>query len=106
MTCHPTDTDNLVPEGGRQVPERTEKKECAGALLLITRELKLLEQDPKGYVKTSRRRSGLTKDGIAWWALARCQFANVPFVGGPPIPVIAEDSDISLPAFDHVSRKG
>lgn len=102
MTCHPTDTDNLVPEGSLQVPEGTEKKECAGALLLITRELRLLEKDPKGYIKANRGR-GLTKDGIAWWALARCQFANVPHVGGPPIPIIEEDSDIGLP--DHVRSK-
>ena len=45
MTCHPTDLNNEVPEGHRAPPETVEAKECAGALILVIRELKLLEKD-------------------------------------------------------------
>src|SRR5690349_7362984 len=38
MSCHPTDPDNEVPEGGRPVPEGTATLECAGAQILQQRE--------------------------------------------------------------------
>jgi hypothetical protein len=95
MSCHPTDTDNEVPAGGKTVPEGMAKRECAGALLLVQRELKLLETDPKGYLK-ARGRRGLSREGVAWWALSRCQLANTP-LGGPSMPVIPEDADVGYP---------
>jgi hypothetical protein len=91
MTCHPTDPNNPTPKGWKDVPKEAETKECAGALLLVTRELKLLEKDVDGYRKMKRK--GLNKFGLHFWAMVRCHFAGTP-VGGPPIPVIDEDPDI------------
>lgn len=89
----------MVPEGHREVPDGVEKQECAGALLLIQRELKLLEKDVHGYQKN--RRGGLTRAGIAWWALNRCFLARTP-LGSDPVPVIPEDPDIGYAPLDHV----
>lgn len=92
MTCHPTDARNPLLPGAKPVPDTTTPRECAGALLLIIRELRLLEADTKGYFKANP--TGLTKYGMQWWALSRSVFAGTP-MGGPPIPPIAEDSDIA-----------
>ena len=100
MTCHPTDPSNPLPDGMLGgAPKGQDPTECAGALLLIIRELKMVEKDVKAYTKT--RKKGLTKDGIAWWALSRCVYSNTPF-GGPPIPMIEEDADI---VYDGVGNK-
>lgn len=61
---HPTDPNNEVPEGSRAAPDGSEPKECAGALLLVQKELNVFQKDPKGYLK-ARGRRGLFKDGIA-----------------------------------------
>jgi hypothetical protein len=92
MTCHPTDPDNEVPEHWKEVPKETQTKECAGALLLIIREIKLLEKDVDGYLKSKRR--GLTKAGLTWWAMGRCGPAAGTPLGGPSISLIEEDPDI------------
>jgi len=94
MTCHPTDVNNPVPEGHKCPKEGTKPQECAGALLLVTRELKLFEKDPKGYRK-ARGRRGLSKEGLAWWGFSRCALANTP-MGGDPIPLLKEDPDIGF----------
>lgn len=97
MTCHPTDGDNPLPEGMEPPRETVEKRECAGALLLVQRELKLIEElGPEEYLKRSKVSRGLTKDGIAWWALSRCVFAGTP-MGADPITKIQEDPDIERP---------
>lgn len=86
MSCHSTDSRNEVPEGTKPVPESVEMKECAGALLLVIREIRTLEKQ-KDYLKT--RKGGLTrKGGIAW--VERALFP-------PFIPVLDEDPDIQLP---------
>lgn len=92
MTCHPTDPDNLVPEGHRGAPEGSRPKECAGALLLVQRELRKLEKTPERYLKENR--DGLTRSGVAFWALERCVLANTPF-GGTSLRAIGEDPDVS-----------
>lgn len=97
MTCHPTDGSNPLPEGMEPPKETIEKRECAGALLLVQRELKLIEElGPKEYLKRSKARRGLTKDGITWWAMGRCAFAGTP-LGGDPMIKIEEDPDIERP---------
>lgn len=86
MTCHPTDADNQVPDGTKPVPESVEKKECAGAIILVTRELRLLEKH-KDYLKI--RKGGLTRAGGAGW-VERIIF-------GPGLPNLADEPDIQLP---------
>ena len=94
MTCHPTDPNNDVPEGCRAAPEGSEAKECAGALLLVQRELGMLEKDLKGYLKTRGRR-GLTKEGVAWWGISRGALAGT-MMGGDKMPRIEDDPDIQF----------
>jgi hypothetical protein len=96
MTCHPTDKNNPLPPDARPVPDGVKRHECAGSLLLVQRELKLLEADPKNYVKANRARRGLTKEGAVWWAVSRCVMANTPF-GGPPMIVVEENTDVARP---------
>lgn len=104
MTCHPTDSDNPQPPGSKPVPAGVETRECAGSLLLIVRELRAMEADPDAYFgDPDRRKNGITKAGARWWAIARCHFAGVPMVGGPPIPLLDEDPDIIRP--DHLPSR-
>jgi hypothetical protein len=97
MTCHPTDKDNPLPEGAKPVPEGTIRHECAGSLLLVQRELRIIEQyyaqkkTAKEYLKD--RRQGLSKHGVAWWGISRCSLANT-IMGGPSMPTIEECPDI------------
>ena len=97
MTCHPTDPNNPLPEGFKEVSKETETKECAGALLLVIRELKLIEKISKEDNSLDRyfreRKRGLTKNGAAFWIMSRIQAAGTP-LGGPPIPNLEEDPDI------------
>lgn len=99
MTCHPTDTGIVVPEAWPvQAKPGTTTKECAGALLLVQRELRSMEQPitPASVdAYKARRRGGLTNSGILWWAVSRCALANTP-LGGPSMPVIDEDPEIGF----------
>lgn len=94
MTCHPTDPNNPVPEGCPSVPDGVETRECTGALLLVTRELKLIEKtgDFKEYRRL--RRAGLSREGIIHWALGRCKLGGTIMGTGAKIPLIEEDSDV------------
>lgn len=82
MTCHPTDPDNLVPEGGRAVPEHVATRECTGALILVQRELQRINDDVlAGGNLTAYRRDnpkGLTREGMA------VHFANLQWGGALP----------------------
>lgn len=69
MSCHPTDPNNPVPEGCTPSKAST-TLECAGALILVQREVMKLQAlvdagDPKA-LQTYRREhnAGLTKRGI------------------------------------------
>lgn len=94
MTCHPTDPNNPVPEGCPSVPEGAETRECTGALLLVTRELKLLEKlDVKPYLK-QRGRIGLSRDGLVHWVMGRCKLGGTIMGTGAKIPLIDEDPDV------------
>lgn len=99
MTCHPTDLRNPLPKGSKPVPDGTVARECAGALLLVTRELReveRLDKEDRAIEYFRLRPYGLTRAGIMHWLLGRMQFAGTP-LGGAPIPVIEEDGDIALP---------
>lgn len=95
MSCHPTDSDNPVPEGHATVPEGVEKRECAGSLLIVQRELKRFEADPEGYTKGRRTRK-LTRAGLAYWGLSRAVFGGTP-LGGLAMTAIDEDPDVGVP---------
>ena len=81
MSCHRTDpanpvSDEAVLAGFPRVPAGTVPRECAGALILVQRELQLLNDigDVKGYQK--QRRGGLTRRGIVVY-LERYLFGGV-----------------------------
>lgn len=97
MTCHPTDPTNPLPEGWKEVPKETERRECAGSLILIIRELKVLEKEQENYRKISPGRRGLTPEGIAHWVLGRIKFAGTIMGTGTAIPNIADDQDVCRP---------
>lgn len=90
MTCHPTDPDNLVPEGHRAPPDDSQKHECAGSLILVIRELRAIEADPKSY---PRRFPFLSKSGVLWWAFSRSVFAGT-LLGSDPLPLLEDDPEI------------
>lgn len=72
MSCHPTDPENPIPEGAREVPADVVTRECAGVLVLIQREMsiidRLAQQEPHGQGVARRYRQlrsrGLTLEGI------------------------------------------
>lgn len=88
MTCHRTDPENVVPDDQAMVPEGTPVAECAGAQVLVQRELGLVQSamqaDPERGFATYRRQrpGGLTMEG-AYVHLAAHAFAGVPMIGSP-----------------------
>lgn len=72
MSCHPTDPENPVPEGAREVPADVVTRECAGVLVLIQREMAVIDQiaDDAAHGQEIARRyrqlrpRGLTLEGI------------------------------------------
>lgn len=94
MTCHPTDPNNPVPDGCPSVPDGADTRECTGSLILITRELLLLEKygDFKEYRRL--RRVGLTRDGVVHWALGRVKLGGTIMGTGAAIPTLQEDPDV------------
>lgn len=96
MTCHPTDPHNAVPDGCKPAPEGP-PNECTGSLILIHREIRAFEADPRGY---SFRSPSLSREGIHWWAIARSVLAGT-LVGGPPMPVLDDDPDIRYTPLDE-----
>lgn len=102
MTCHPTDPDNPPADDGSQAPEGTETKECFGALLLVAREIHVLNDcagapDP---VKEYRRRrpKGFTKRGILAW-VQRVMFGGALGEAGRLPTAVDDDPDIQHPDF-------
>lgn len=100
MSCHPTDPNNEVPEGhGTPAPDGNQPTECAGALIMVQRELRRFEAESSTYLKTRKR--GLTREGLLWWGVSRCSMAGTPF-GGPSMPLIKDDDpDIGFDWIDE-----
>jgi hypothetical protein len=100
MSCHPTDVDNIVPEGGRVVPPGTEAHECAGALLLQQRELMYFQQPcaPFDRYQSYRRDHprGLSKMGVFRLA-ERAMFGGVPLIGGMKMTKLDLNQEVSYP---------
>jgi hypothetical protein len=65
MTCHPTDSRH--PQiNGRETPETVQTRECAGALILVQREMMIAQAMPDKGFRTYRRTRpfGLTLTGM------------------------------------------
>lgn len=99
MTCHPTHPKVEAPDGSVNFLEHGEKtQECYGALLLVQRELRLIEKlDPKHKPHTFKayrrlRPRGLTTRGFMLW-LERVVFAGR--LGTPAMPEVEEDPDVA-----------
>jgi hypothetical protein len=66
MTCHPTDCRH--PQiNGKRAPETVQTRECAGALILVQREVMKAQATPEHLFRRYRREHphGLTISGIA-----------------------------------------
>jgi hypothetical protein len=99
MTCHPTDDRIELPEGAKAVPAGIEVRECAGAILLVIRELRKLEAaagsgetQVQNYFRSTER--GFTRRGLKYW-VARAIFGGTPLALA--IPNVSEDSEIHRP---------
>jgi hypothetical protein len=93
MSCHPTDPSNPVPPGMKPAPANVQTRECAGAHLLLQREVDIAQRlvhvvsDGKAWSTYRKLRPrGLTRDGLLAY-LHRATFGGVPLVGGcHPVP--------------------
>lgn len=106
QSCHPTDPSHPDHIEAGAKPD-SEAQECPGAVILVLRELELMasygrdghtidDQAVPAYLKAHR--DGLTKQGIAYWALARISLGGVPFLGGPKLPPVnTEEPGIGRP---------
>jgi hypothetical protein len=99
MTCHPTHPR----EGFDFLDADPKTHECAGLLLIVQRELHMVQTlqrklGDKVAFETylTQRRQGLTRTGLLWWAVSRCALAGT-IMGGPPMDVIEEDADVGYP---------
>lgn len=105
--CHLTDPSHPdhIQAG---CAEDSTARECPASVILVLREMdtmcKLGEtpglidvQAVEAYL--SKRRRGLTRNGIAYWALARWKFGGT-ILGEQKLPKVdREDPDIDLPAY-------
>ena len=101
MTCHPTDPNNPVPDGWRGVPADTVTRECAGAQLLVQREIRIFERMAQvlgmdyPVLKLYRllRPRGLTTTGLGYWVQAQ-MLAGTTF--GPPNKMTEQQLDLPV----------
>lgn len=94
MSCHRTDPDNVVPEGGKQVPDDTQVRECIGAVVLQQREFMRFQSVSKKCadertsvvfsVYRKRHPGGMTLPGLRV-LLERGLFGGT-VIGGPALP--------------------
>jgi hypothetical protein len=97
QSCHPTDPSHPDHIAAGAKPG-SKPKECAGAVILILRELEklagkrdeLIDADKiEQYLSTYD--DGLTRNGLAFWLLGRYQFGGTPFGTGPKLPHVNVD---------------
>jgi hypothetical protein len=104
QSCHLTDPSHPdhIAAGAR---EDSKPRECPGSVILIARELRMMEKLGGGQITVEGtekywklRKRGLTKKGVHYWLVQRVQFGHVPMLGGPPLPKVDEnDPEINLP---------
>ncbi len=91
--CHPTDPSNPVPDGMKPAPSNVATRECAGAHILLQREVMAAQAigdhagPGRGWGLYRRLRPrGLTRDGLIVY-LERVTFGGVPRLGtGHEVP--------------------
>jgi len=96
QSCHPTDASHPDHIAAGAEPGG-EVEECAGSVILVLREIeKILTYSEDGHTITpeaveaylAENKGGLTRGGVAYWVLSRIQFAGVPMLGEPALPVV------------------
>lgn len=105
QSCHLTDPGHPDHIAVGASPNAT-AQECPGSVVLVLRELYRITGTESGLITPEnvdaylgRRKKGLSKRGILYWAVERIQFAGVPFFGGSPLPSVdVADPEIGLPA--------
>lgn len=110
QSCHMTDPTNPI-HLAMGCPSDASMRECAGSLILVARELVLASRDDKLIDIRSARRyirerpNGLTLDGLWYFAAQRGSFADIPLIGGPPLPEVdIYDERVALPAYLGLER--
>lgn len=95
MSCHATDPANPPLPGRQAVPEGTPTKECAGAHVLLQRELRIFEAltkrgepDPHRTYREGRR-LGATREGL-WAYLSGILAGGTILAGGRQAPPLAD----------------
>lgn len=110
MTCHPTDPEMADFEGYENLADREVTHECAGAVVLVTREAKRFEaickRIDRGEVAGNAFKQyrleaprGMTRAGLIEVIMGRFLFGDTP-LGGPKIHVISDtvnDPDVGYP---------
>jgi hypothetical protein len=111
QSCHMTTSDrDMFPQGGdpewtdagfSPVPEHAQLRECAGAVALAERELRLLRAAGSFEKYHEQRPHGFTREAASLWAL-RMQGRPVP--GYPPLRrVEANDAEILDPTGENLA---
>ena len=101
QSCHRTDPRH--PD--HKAPPNAKPQECPGSVILVLREIESMLVgrllDTPGIVAYhARRKKGLTKKGILYWAVSRITLGKVPFMGDTPLPPVdLQDKRIALPAY-------
>lgn len=102
QSCHLTDPSHPdhIEAGAR---EGSKAQECPGSVILVRRELRLMAgpdgaiEDPRPYL--AKRKKGLTKKGIMYWAMARLAMGHTLLGDGPLPDVDEQDQEIGLPEY-------
>lgn len=97
MTCHESDPNVERPPGDKAPPDGAVTMSCAGAALLVQRELGLLNHTA-GHLGAYRgwSRNGLTREGVAY-RVSRAILGGSLLVPEPRLTVVGECADIERP---------
>lgn len=98
QSCHLTDPrhpDHI--QSGCKTKDIEATQECPGSIILVQRELMQLDSI-KNFEKYRKRKRGLTKRGIVYWAFERLTMGGTP-LGGPKLPPIQDDDAVGLPEY-------
>jgi hypothetical protein len=90
MVCHSTDAES---GSTKPAPKTATPRECGGVILLVRREVNILNVTPKfADYRAQRGRDALTRMGLAYW-LNRHLFGKIE---GRPIPSVTIDDEAAI----------
>jgi hypothetical protein len=93
MICHSTDAESAEYGSTKPAPATATPRECGGVILLVRREVNLLNRTPKwADYRRARGRDALTKSGLAYW-VNRHIFGAME---GRPIPAVTVDDESAI----------